>query len=262
MTGADRGVSRRGGCRWLGFTFGLRTVVVGTSARGGRRRRGTTRGEEESERARERSPTVRYWRMISCLHSTDPVSNEGERDARDPFGIIEYHLPLCSFLSLFFLARRDGYKRIGYPVRARVLTNTRVRCAWRRRRRRWRNREEARETADRARRAHTFTSCNAVHLWAASEPLCFLPIGTVHPPHYAARTRIPRVHYATSSILVESEFLHHARRQRIVKEVPRFAYEGRIRASFAPWHIAQYTSCVCVCSGHNLSSIHRRNDVT
>jgi len=40
---------------------------------------------------------------------------EGGRRLRDPSGIIEYHLPLYSFLSLFFFARRWIQTRIGYP---------------------------------------------------------------------------------------------------------------------------------------------------
>lgn len=89
MTGADRGVSRRGGCRcgWGLLSGYTSAVFVGTLAKGGRRGEGDrTKGHK--------SPTVRYWRMISCLHSSEPVSNEGEMSAgpiwnnRIPFAIV------------------------------------------------------------------------------------------------------------------------------------------------------------------------------
>lgn len=101
---ADRGVSRDAGdAGWmLGFTFGLRLMA---------RLSGCARRDEGRE------DTVRYWRMISCLHSSDPVSNEGEMRAgpiwnnRIPFAIV--------FLSVsLFLGPDDGYKlrtTNGYP---------------------------------------------------------------------------------------------------------------------------------------------------
>ncbi|KYQ50788.1 hypothetical protein ALC60_10112 [Trachymyrmex zeteki] len=88
---------------------------------------GVEREREREVRAgerREESPTVRYWRMISCLHSSDPVSSEGEMRAgpiwnnRIPFAIVflsvslflcptmgtnAYRLPACVCVR--------GYKR-------------------------------------------------------------------------------------------------------------------------------------------------------
>lgn len=127
MTGADRGVSQRGGCRWLGFTFGLRTVVVGTPTNEG------WRGEGERERG------VLRWDIGEWFHACIPrtLSNQGGRERyagpiwnnRIPFAIVFLSASLSPSL---FLVRRDGYKRIGYPVRTRVVTDTRIRCAWRR----------------------------------------------------------------------------------------------------------------------------------
>lgn len=79
---------------------------------------------------------------------------------RDPSGIIEYHLPLCSFLSLFFSARRWVQTRIGYPpVYACVVTNARARSMWTEGRRRDGEGEVRRQES-----AH-LRSRNAVHLW-------------------------------------------------------------------------------------------------
>lgn len=191
-------IARRGGCQWLGFTFGLRTG--GCLERCGAResgRRGEVRAREKRQGGgrKEESPTVRYWRMISCLHSSDPVSNEGEMRAgpiwnnRIPFAIVflsvslfldptmgtnAYRLPGCVCVR--------GYKRACSQYVDGVTVKEEVR------------RQES---------AH-LRSRNAVHLWRPSH-YAFCPSAPYARDFmWPAHTYSIRVHYATSSILVES----------------------------------------------------------
>lgn len=220
-------IARRGGCRWLGFTFGLRTG--GCSERRGERKRGREkeRSRRLGRRRGEESPTVRYWRMISCLHSSDPVSNEGEMRAgpiwnnRIPFAIVFLSVSLFLDPTMGTNAYRllgcvcvRGYKRAcSQYVDVRGDGEGEV----------WRQGS-----------AH-LRSRNAVHLWRLGH-YAFCPSARyardfMRPAH----TYSIRVHYATSSILVESVVVHRhgAQRQRVVKEIPKFAGTNAV----APcWH--------------------------
>lgn len=168
---------------------------------------------------REESPTVRYWRMISCLHSSDPVSNGGEMRAgpiwnnRIPFAIVflsvslflgptmgtnAYRLPACVCVR--------GYERAcSQYVDGGAKEGEGEGEVWR---------QES---------AH-LRSRNAVHLWQSGH-YAFCPSARcardfMRPAH----TYSVRVHYATSSILVESVVHRHgARCRRVVKEIPWFA---------------------------------------
>jgi len=135
--------------------------------------------EREAGGRRQESPTVRYWRMISCLHSSDPVSSEGEMrtgpiwNNRIPFAIVFLSV------SLFLCPTMGTNARIGYPpVYACVVTNARARSMRTERRRR---------RGDK--RAHTFVLVMRYTPMAAG-PLYFLPIGTLHPGLYATRAYV------------------------------------------------------------------------
>lgn len=164
-------IARRGGCRWLGFTFGLRT--------GGCLKRGKRAKERERTKAGE-SYVVRYWRMISCLHSSDPVNSEGEMctgpiwNNRIPFAIVFLSV------SLFLCPTMGTNARISYPpVYACVVTNARARSM----------RTERRRRRGGDKRAHTFVLVMRYTPMAAG-PLYFLPIGTLHSGLYATRAYV------------------------------------------------------------------------
>lgn len=249
-------IARRGGCRWLGFTFGLRTG--GCLERCGVRERcGKGRCESEGEEIKGRGEgderrRVLRWDIGEWFHACIPRTPWAtkERCARDPSGIIEYHLPLCSFLSLFFSARRWVQTRIGYPpVYACAVTNARARSSV----------DGVKEEVWRQESAH-LRSRNAVHLWQPSH-YAFCPSAPYARDFmWPAHTYSIRVHYATSSIPVES-VVH----RRAVKELwKRFrGSPARMRrAALVPWRIAVRWIVRTRCLRHNLSSIQMRNDIT
>ncbi|TGZ36166.1 Uncharacterized protein DBV15_07235 [Temnothorax longispinosus] len=215
--------------------------LFGTSRREGERQEGVAE-ERKRERERERkieemggrkeeSPTVRYWRMISCLHSSDPVSNEGEMRAgpiwnnRIPFAIV--------FLSVsLFLGPAMGTNaRIGYPpVYACVVTNARARQS-----------------------AHTFVPVMR-YTYGSRDHYAFCPSAPyardfMRPAH----TYSIRVHYATSSILVESVVQRHA---AATKSCERDSVVRRHEYAAPCWYrdASPFDECTRLL-WHNLSSI-------
>lgn len=108
-----------------GWLFGTLVARGREAGRGG--------GSEREEIGGDERRRVLRWDIGEWFHACIPRTPWAtkERCARDPSGIIEYHLPLCSFLSLFFSARRWVQTRIGYPpVYACVVTNARARSMW------------------------------------------------------------------------------------------------------------------------------------
>jgi len=156
---------------------------------------------------------VRYWRMISCLHSSDPVSSEGEMrtgpiwNNRIPFAIVFLSV------SLFLCPTMGTNARIGYPpVYACVVTNARVLAVCERR--------DGEGEVWRQESAH-LRSRNAVYTYGSRAIILsahrHITPGTLCDPCI----RIPsacimlllRFSWKTSST-------DGARRQRVVKEIP------------------------------------------
>ncbi|KYN14889.1 hypothetical protein ALC57_12901 [Trachymyrmex cornetzi] len=95
--------------------------------------------ERERERAggrREESPTVRYWRMISCLHSSDPVSSEGEMRAgpiwnnRIPFAIVFLSVYVFHPRALCYFFDSRGKPHPPTTYRVGTVTHRRFRCVY------------------------------------------------------------------------------------------------------------------------------------
>lgn len=220
MTSADRGVSRA--------TWGMPVVRVyfwvtdgwlfGTSWREREREGGRRWGGR-----REESPTVRYWRMISCLHSSDPVSNGGEMRAgpiwnnRIPFAIV--------FLSVsLFLGPTMGTNAYRLPARVCVRGYERACSQY----------VDGEGEVRRQESAH-LRSRNAVHLWQSGHYAFYPSARCARDFMRPAHTYSVRVHYATSSIPVESVVRRHgARCRRVVKEIPWFAGARMRRAVLVP----------------------------
>ena len=245
-------IARRGGCRWLGFTFGLRT--------GGCLKRGKRAKERERERVRERERSwgdegrrVLRWDIGEWFHACIPRIPWAakERCARDPSGIIEYHLPLCSFLSLFFSARRWVQTRVSVTLLCmRAWLQTRV-CS------QYANGETEKERYG-DKRAHTFVLVMRYTPMAAG-PLYFLPIGTLHPGLYATRAYV--FHPRALCYFFDSRGKPRPPTARGVKELWKRFRCPPARTRLTPWHIAVFDACTRR-SWYNLSSIQMRNDVT
>lgn len=210
------------------------------------------RGDE----GREESPTVRYWRMISCLHSSDPVSNEGKMRAgpiwnnRIPFAIV--------FLSVsLFLGPTMGTNAYRLPACVCVRGYGRACSPYVDE-----ERNGEKEKVWRQEGAH-LRSRNAVHLWQPGH-YAFCPSARYGPGLYATRahTYSSRVHYATSSILVESVVHRHGAASKSCERdsesfagtnAPRRVGTVTHRRSMYPYTRRPW---------HNLSSIQMRNNVT
>lgn len=237
-------IARRGGCRWLGFTFGLRIRWLLERSRG------------EGRRGREKSPTVRYWRMISCLHSTDPVSSEWEMRAgpiwnnRIPFAIV--------FLSVsLFLNPTMGTNR-GVSVTRMcgmrcAITNTHVYDrAW--------TVEAEREKSGRVERRRSarrdLRPRSAVHLWQSSH-YAFRPSARFNPGLCGPHTLFPPARALCYS------FDHRGKRRppahaglwKKFRDCP----EMRLRVQIASY---PYVCIYVRARTRNLPSIQKRDDVT
>lgn len=217
--------ARRGGCQWLGFTFGLRTRWL------------FERGEDGGK-----SPTVRYWRMISCLHSSDPVSNEGEMRAgpiwnnRIPFAIVF----LSVSLSLDPMVDTNAYRLLAY------LCVCGYKCI-----RAWIKRKKNKETEREIKIQYVHVPSFVMRRIYGSRAIMFSAYREKFTCDYATGTRIRPARIML--LLRFSWKASSARRQRVVKEIPRLLF------AHAPWHIA--VRCMRYLE-HNLSSIQMRNDVT
>lgn len=155
---------------------------------------------------------MRYWRMISCLHSSDPVSNEGEMRAgpiwnnRIPFAIV--------FLSVsLFLGSTMDTNAYRLPACVCVRGYKRA-CS------QYVDGETERERY-RDKRAHTFV---LVMRYTYGNRAIMLSAYRHRTPGTLCD---PRIRIPSTCIMLLLRFLWKAstgtaRRQRVVKEIPRF----------------------------------------